>query len=90
MTFVALQSKFNVPRSMHFYYMKLQHAVKAQSKSSEWHLLPTPLFSLIRDAESSKGFISQSYAMLLESYLSRPPLRVMDRWERDVGHLEGE
>lgn len=45
---------------MYLYYMWLRHAIKAQSNYPEWVLSTTSIFNLIRDAESSKGFIDHN------------------------------
>lgn len=89
-TFTALETEYNLPSSMQFYYIQLQHAVTTQSRSSEWYLSPTPVFSLIRNVDSSRVFISRCYAILLQSYLKQLPLRVREKWERDVGQLDRE
>lgn len=88
-TFTDLKETYNLPSSIHFLYLQLSHAVVAQGWSSEWHLSLTPVFSLIRDAASSKGFISKCYAILLQSVLKHP-LKVREKWEADIGQLDGE
>lgn len=75
---------------MYFQYMQLSHAVVVQGHSFDWHLSKAPVFSLLEDAASSKGFISQCYAILLQSMMGRHPLRVRERWEADAGQLDGE
>ncbi|XP_040184732.1 uncharacterized protein LOC120917483 [Rana temporaria] len=85
-----LRVEYGLPSSMLFQYMQLQHAVRAQSRSSEWHLSPTPVFSLLGDAVSSKGFISECYAILLQYFLGQHPVMVREKWEKDVGQLDGE
>lgn len=84
-----MHEKFHLPPSMNFYYMQLRHDIVGQGRSSDGILSPTSLFSLIKDAESAKGFISQCYAMLLQSFLKKHPLQVLEKWEKDVGQLTG-
>lgn len=53
-------------------------------------LSPTPLFALLQQSQSTKGFISNCYAMLLGVYLGRYPNSACERWKRDVGDIPGE
>ena len=87
--FADLRTEYGLSSSMLFQYLQLQHAVRAQSRSSEWHLSSTPVFSLIGDAVSLKGFISQCYAILLQNFLGQHPIPVREKWERDMGKLDG-
>ena len=89
-TFPALQETFGLPQSMYFSYVQLRHAVVAQGRSSEWYLSPTPAFDLLGEAGTSKGFISQCYATLLQYVMKQHPLRIRERWEADAGELDGE
>lgn len=90
LSFEALQELFGLPSSMRFYYMQLRHAVTAQYRSSKWSPSPTPLFNLIKRTSTTKGFISQCYSMLLQNFQKKHPLRMLDKWEGDVGRMDGD
>lgn len=36
LTFEALREAFNLPISMHFFYMQLRHAILTQSSTADW------------------------------------------------------
>lgn len=57
--FAQLQSRYNVPHTMHFYYLQLQHAIKAQQSLVNAVISPTPIFSMMQSSPSRKGFISR-------------------------------
>lgn len=42
------------------------------------------------EAALFKGFISQCYAILLQSVLKQHPLKLREKWEADVGQLDRE
>ena len=75
---------------MHFYYIQLQHAVRAQGTAVEWVQSPTPVFRTVFQAQDTKGMISQCYNMLLSSWLEGHPMKVAEQWETDLGPIEGE
>ena len=50
----------------------------------------TPIFNYMFDIDTYKGFISYSYTMLLNLFHRDFPLKVVERWERDVGAFEEE
>lgn len=83
-----LQSKFQLPRNMYFYYIQLRHVIKAKNGSEPWVLSPTPIFNYMSEVEVYKGFISQSYYMLLLIFLRDFPSKAEARWKRDVEAFE--
>lgn len=72
-SFPTLQSKFQLPQNMCFYYLQLQHAVKAQFGEETWAQFPTPIFNYMAEVEIYKGFISRCYYMLLIIFLKGLP-----------------
>lgn len=47
--------------------------------------VPTPVFNMMAESISTKGFISRCYAILLTDFLTLFPLRAGERWESDRG-----
>lgn len=59
LTFAELQGKFGLPQMMHFPYLQLQHAIKAQTVSDLWTQCPAPVFHYMIEVSYFKGFISR-------------------------------
>lgn len=89
-SFSELREAFRLPLSMHFYYQQLKHAIAAQGGPETLTLEPAPVFNFLLDINTYKGFISDCYAMLLGLVMGDSPLKVMTRWEQDVGAFEEE
>lgn len=75
---------------MYYYYVQLHHAIRAKVDGIEWRQSPILLFNMINSTDTSKGFISQSYSMLLMKFLKDHPVKVMVQWENDLGSLTGD
>lgn len=90
LSFTDLQSKFERPSSMLFYYLQIKHAVKAQGTAVEWVQSPTPVFHILLNATDTKGIISQCYLMLLSALLEGFPMKAATQWEADLGPITGE
>lgn len=88
--FADLMERYNLPQSMQFHYMQLQHAVRAQGVETLWNLSPTPIFKVIFSVTDAKGLISQCYSILLSKCLDGCFTKVHENWERDVGPMLGD
>lgn len=64
--------------------------VCAHGEAVKWVQSPTPIFHLLQSITETKGFISQSYHMLLTEYLKAYPMKVLSQWEEDLGSLTGD
>ena len=60
--FAELRADFQLPTSMHFYYLQLKHAFEAQREDDIWAMDVAPVFNYLSDVSSYKGFISSCYA----------------------------
>lgn len=89
-SFSDMQERFRLPRTMYFYYMQLQHAVRAQTSETPWMSSPTPIFHYMEEVSCFKGYISCCYSMLLSVFLAGFPLGAVSKWENDVGTFEEE
>lgn len=49
-----------------------------------------PIFNLMQQSSSTKGFISMCYAMLLGDFMDRFPSLTFEKWERDFGDIPEE
>lgn len=54
-----LRTRLCLPKSMYFYYVQLKHAVTAQGSAVESQQSPTPVFNMMAESVSTKGFISR-------------------------------
>lgn len=64
--------------------------MNAQSSLMDAKLSPTLIFALMQQSYSTKGFISNCYAMLIGEYLESFPSSAGKKWEKDMGAIPGD